>query len=45
MHRMHRDETHAFTTKDGSTIRVLIDARLGGARNQSLAEASLGPAK
>ena len=32
-----------FTTKDGSTIRVLLDARLGRAANQSLAEAWLDP--
>jgi mannose-6-phosphate isomerase-like protein (cupin superfamily) len=38
-----RDRTEAFTTADGSTIRVLVDAVLGGARNQSLAEATLDP--
>jgi mannose-6-phosphate isomerase-like protein (cupin superfamily) len=38
-----RDQAEAFTTMDGSTIRVLLDARLGGASNQSLAEASLQP--
>ena len=32
-----------FTTADGSTIRVVFDAAAGGARNQSLAEASLDP--
>ncbi len=32
-----------FTTADGSTIRVLLDAEHGGARNQSLAEATLAP--
>ncbi len=32
-----------FTTKDGSTIRVLLDADSGGAANQSLAEAELQP--
>jgi len=42
---MHRDDAQAFTTKDGSTIRVLVDARLGGAGNQSLAEATLPPGK
>ena len=36
-----RDEAEAFRTLDGSTIRVLLDAALGGAANQSLAEASL----
>lgn len=35
-------QAEAFTTLDGSTIRVLLDAA-SGARNQSLAEASLGP--
>ena len=38
-----RERAEPFTTLDGSTIRVLLDARLGGARNQSLAEATLGP--
>ena len=38
-----RERAVAFTTLDGSTIRVLLDARLGGARNQSLAEATLEP--
>jgi quercetin dioxygenase-like cupin family protein len=36
-----REQAEAFTTLDGSTIRVLLDAALGGAANQSLAEASL----
>jgi mannose-6-phosphate isomerase-like protein (cupin superfamily) len=36
-----RDEAEPFTTLDGSTIRVMLDAALGGAVNQSLAEASL----
>ncbi|HEY7003658.1 MAG TPA: cupin domain-containing protein [Gaiellaceae bacterium] len=36
-----REEAEAFTTLDGSTIRVLLDAQLGGAANQSLAEATL----
>jgi mannose-6-phosphate isomerase-like protein (cupin superfamily) len=36
-------DAHAFTTLDGSTIRVLLDAELGGAGNQSLAEATLAP--
>ena len=43
MHRFHRDEAPPFTTKDGSTIRALVDVRLGGAKNQSLAEALLPP--
>jgi mannose-6-phosphate isomerase-like protein (cupin superfamily) len=38
-----RDQAEAFTTLDGSTIRVLLDAALGGAAEQSLAEATLGP--
>jgi mannose-6-phosphate isomerase-like protein (cupin superfamily) len=38
-----RADAHAFTTLDGSTIRVLLDAELGGAGNQSLAEATLAP--
>lgn len=37
----NRGEAEAFTTLDGSTIRVLLDARLGGAFKQSLAEATL----
>jgi mannose-6-phosphate isomerase-like protein (cupin superfamily) len=37
----NREHADAFTTLDGSTIRVLLDAALGGARGQSLAEASL----
>jgi mannose-6-phosphate isomerase-like protein (cupin superfamily) len=36
-----RADAEPFTTKDGSTIRVLLDAEAGGAANQSLAEASL----
>jgi mannose-6-phosphate isomerase-like protein (cupin superfamily) len=38
-----RLSAEAFTTLDGSTIRVLLDAASGGATNQSLAEASLDP--
>ena len=38
-----RKDAEAFTTLDGSTIRVLLDSALGGAANQSLAEASLDP--
>ncbi len=38
-----RDDATPFTTADGSTIRVLLDAATGGARNQSLAEAELQP--
>ena len=40
----NRRDAEAFTTLDGSTIRVLLDARLGGAFKQSLAEATLAPA-
>jgi len=36
-----RGDAEPFTTADGSTIRVLLDAGAGGARNQSLAEAEL----
>ena len=36
-----RTDAEPFTTKDGSTIRVLLDREAGGAVNQSLAEASL----
>jgi mannose-6-phosphate isomerase-like protein (cupin superfamily) len=38
-----RLSAEAFTTLDGSSIRVLLDAASGGAANQSLAEASLEP--
>ena len=40
-----RELAEPFTTADGSTIRVLLDDALGGARNQSLAEATLGAAQ
>jgi mannose-6-phosphate isomerase-like protein (cupin superfamily) len=43
VHVASRDRAQAFTTLDGSTIRVLLDARAGGAANQSLAEAELAP--
>jgi mannose-6-phosphate isomerase-like protein (cupin superfamily) len=36
-----REVAEPFTTKDGSTIRVLFDAALGGTAHQSLAEAWL----
>jgi len=36
-----RAQADAFTTLDGSTIRVLLDGVLGGAVKQSLAEATL----
>ncbi|MGH2996666.1 MAG: cupin domain-containing protein [Gaiellaceae bacterium] len=38
-----RADAEPFTTADGSTIRVLLDAEAGGAANQSLAEAWLEP--
>jgi mannose-6-phosphate isomerase-like protein (cupin superfamily) len=38
-----RADAEPFTTADGSTIRVLLDANAGGAANQSLAEATLAP--
>jgi mannose-6-phosphate isomerase-like protein (cupin superfamily) len=40
-----RADAEPFTTADGSTIRVLLDADAGGARNQSLAEAVLEPGR
>jgi mannose-6-phosphate isomerase-like protein (cupin superfamily) len=39
----NRGAAEPFTTLDGSTIRVLVDARAGGAFKQSLAEATLAP--
>lgn len=39
----NREQAESFTTLDGSTIRVLLDARAGGAVEQSLAEATLAP--
>ena len=39
----NREDAEPFTTLDGSTIRVLLDAQLGGAGEQSLAEATLAP--
>jgi mannose-6-phosphate isomerase-like protein (cupin superfamily) len=38
-----REDASPFTTADGSTIRVLLDAGAGGAAHQSLAEAWLEP--
>lgn len=38
-----RDAAEPFTTADGSTIRVLLDAEVAQAANQSLAEAELAP--
>ena len=40
-----REQVEPFTTLDGSTIRVLLDARHGGAVKQSLAEATLAPGR
>ena len=39
----NREQAESFTTLDGSTIRVLLDARAGGAFKQSVAEATLVP--
>ena len=36
-------EAEPFTTKDGSSIRLLIDLSNSSAQNQSLAEATLPP--
>ena len=38
-----RFDATPFTTKDGSEIRVLLDADVAAAENQSLAEAVLAP--
>jgi mannose-6-phosphate isomerase-like protein (cupin superfamily) len=38
-----RFDATPFTTKDGSEIRVLLDAEVASAANQSLAEALLAP--
>ncbi len=43
MNVRRREDATAFTTLDGSAIRVLLDARVGGALKQSLAEATLEP--
>lgn len=37
----NREQQQPFTTKDGSTIRSLMDLSIAPVRNQSLAEASL----
>lgn len=37
----NREQQHPFTTKDGSTIRSLLDRANAPVANQSLAEASL----
>ena len=41
--RTHRDDVPACVTKDGSEIRELIHPSVHGARNQSLAEATVFP--
>ncbi len=43
MDRRSREDAEPFTTADGSTIRVLLDAEIAAARNQSLAEATVPP--
>jgi mannose-6-phosphate isomerase-like protein (cupin superfamily) len=40
---INRNQTEAFTTADGSTIRELLAHRNSSIRNQSLAEAVLAP--
>jgi mannose-6-phosphate isomerase-like protein (cupin superfamily) len=40
---IQRTHCTAFTTKDGSVIRELLAHRNSGIRNQSLAEATVGP--
>lgn len=39
----NRDKAHPFTTKDGSTIRSILDMSNAPVRNQSLAEATVAP--
>lgn len=41
VHARSRFDATPFTTKDGSEIRVLLDAEVAAAENQSLAEAVL----
>ena len=41
----NRDKQKSFTTKDGSTIRSLLDQSNAPVRNQSLAEASVLPGR
>jgi len=40
---VNRNHSKPFTTKDGSTIRSLLDTTNSSAANQSLAEATLMP--
>lgn len=41
MHVCQLEDQKPFTTKDGSTIRVILDRANASAQNQSLAEATL----
>ncbi|MBL7223466.1 MAG: cupin domain-containing protein [Candidatus Brocadiae bacterium] len=43
MECINRNDSAAFTTKDGSTVRSLIDRANSSAVNQSLAEATVPP--
>ena len=43
MEIVHRNESQPFVTKDGSTIRSLLDRTNSTAANQSLAEATVPP--
>ena len=43
MEIIHRNSSPPFTTKDGSTIRSLLDRTNSSAANQSLAEATVPP--
>ena len=43
MEAIHRNASAAFTTKDGSTIRSLLDRTNSTATHQSLAEATVPP--
>lgn len=43
--KTYRDDVFAYVTKDGSEIRELIHPSVHGARNQSLAEATVLPGR
>lgn len=43
MHIIQRNDSNPFTTKDGSTIRSLLDKTNAPVRQQSLAEAQIPP--
>ena len=43
MEVVHRNDSPPFVTKDGSTIRSLLDRTNSSAANQSLAEATVPP--